>query len=138
MTGVIMSRRQPRLSKQLRTPRPVGLGIELLEDRTVPSQFVVTTSTDSGAGSLRQAILDANAASGADTITFSGVSGTLTIATDLPAITGTDQLTITGPGQSALRVSGGSANRVFDIAAGAAATIADLTIGDGNAGSGAG
>ena len=33
--------------------------------------FTVTNLNDSGAGSLRQAILDANAAAGADTITFS-------------------------------------------------------------------
>jgi hypothetical protein len=35
-----------------------------------PATFVVTTTSDSGAGSLRQAILDANANAGADTITF--------------------------------------------------------------------
>src|SRR2546425_10885604 len=33
--------------------------------------FTVTTTTDSGPGSLRQAILDANAAPGLDTIAFS-------------------------------------------------------------------
>jgi len=37
--------------------------------------FTVTNTNDSGAGSLRQAILDANAAAGADTIAFN-VSGT--------------------------------------------------------------
>ncbi len=53
--------------------------------------FTVTSVNDSGAGSLRQAILDANAAAGADTIGFnitgSGVH-TLTPASALPAITG--------------------------------------------------
>jgi hypothetical protein len=34
------------------------------------AEFVVTTSSDGGPGSLRQAILDANTASGSDTITF--------------------------------------------------------------------
>ncbi len=38
------------------------------------ASFTVTNTDDSGPGSLRQAILDANAAAGADTITF-GVSG---------------------------------------------------------------
>ena len=33
--------------------------------------FTVTNTADSGAGSLRQAVLDANAAAGADTIVFS-------------------------------------------------------------------
>jgi hypothetical protein len=32
--------------------------------------FTVTNTNDSGAGSLRQAVLDANAAAGADTIVF--------------------------------------------------------------------
>jgi hypothetical protein len=36
--------------------------LEVLEDRTVLSTFLVTNTLDSGAGSLRQAILDANAA----------------------------------------------------------------------------
>ena len=51
--------------------------------------FTVTTAADSGAGSLRQAILDANAAPGADLIRFAIGSGpvTITVATGLPAIT---------------------------------------------------
>ena len=40
------------------------------------ASFVVTNLNDSGPGSLRQAILDANAATGQDTITFS-TSGTI-------------------------------------------------------------
>jgi hypothetical protein len=35
--------------------------IESLEVRTVPADFVVITTDDGGPGSLRQAILDANA-----------------------------------------------------------------------------
>jgi hypothetical protein len=53
--------------------------------------FTVTNTADAGAGSLRQAILDANAAGGADTISFNIVgSGVHTIvpATALPTITG--------------------------------------------------
>jgi hypothetical protein len=53
--------------------------------------FTVTNTNDSGAGSVRQAIIDANNASGADTINFnipgSGVH-TITPASELPAITG--------------------------------------------------
>src|SRR3954463_7546989 len=67
--------------------------------------FTVTTAADSGAGSLRQALLDANAAGDADTIQFSipgaGVH-TITPLTDLPLITG--PVTIDGytqPGSSA-------------------------------------
>ena len=42
--------------------------------------FTVTNTNDSGAGSLRQAILDANAAAGADIIDFTiGGSATITL-----------------------------------------------------------
>lgn len=53
--------------------------------------FTVTSTNDSGAGSLRQAIVDANAAAGSDTITFSIGSGPALIAplTPLPALSGT-------------------------------------------------
>src|SRR5215217_4176643 len=54
--------------------------------------FAVTNTNDSGAGSLRQAILDANANSGPDDITFNipgaGVH-TITPLSPLPVITGT-------------------------------------------------
>ncbi len=52
--------------------------------------FVVTTTADGGAGSLRQAIIDANATAGTDTISFSiSGSGPHTISLDsaLPVIT---------------------------------------------------
>jgi hypothetical protein len=67
--------------------------------------YTVTSTADSGAGSLRQAITDANANPGADTIQFnivgSGVQ-TITPATPLPPIT--EAVTIDGytqPGSSA-------------------------------------
>src|SRR3954447_21699368 len=53
--------------------------------------FSVTNTLDSGAGSLRQAILDANGAAGTDTIVFvipgAGLH-TISPATNLPGITG--------------------------------------------------
>src|SRR5262245_13989177 len=67
--------------------------------------YTVTTTADSGPGSLRQAITDANGNGGPDTINFnitgSGVH-TITPATPLPTIT--DAVTINGysqPGSSA-------------------------------------
>ncbi len=67
--------------------------------------YTVTTTADAGAGSLRQAILDANANPGADTIHFnivgSGVQTTV-LVTSLPTIS--DAVTIDGysqPGASA-------------------------------------
>src|SRR5208283_584475 len=59
--------------------------------------FLVTNTNDSGVGSLRQAILDANANPGADTIDFAGgVTGPIALASNLPDIS--DNLTINGPG----------------------------------------
>ena len=66
----------------------------------VLSEYVVTTTADSGPGSLRQAILDANAAPGKDAISFDiGTGGVQTIQplTTLPTIT--DPLLIDGTTQ---------------------------------------
>ena len=46
------------------------LSFEQFEPRQLLATFAVTSNADSGAGSLRDAITQANAASGADTITF--------------------------------------------------------------------
>ena len=53
--------------------------------------FLVTTNADNGPGSLRQAILDANATPGPDAIHFSIGSGpkTIQLATALPTVTDT-------------------------------------------------
>ncbi len=77
----------------------ISLSIESLEDRTVPSTFNVVNLSDHGAGSLRQAILSANAHAGADVIDFN-VAGTIRLTSGaLPAITGNvdiDGTTATG------------------------------------------
>jgi hypothetical protein len=63
------------------------LSAEQLETRCVPSTFTVLTLLDSGAGSLRQAILSANSHPGADVINFS-VAGTIQLTSGaLPTIT---------------------------------------------------
>src|SRR4051795_6402363 len=59
--------RRPGLRARLRSCLP---RIEVLEDRMVLANFIVTTPLDTGTGSLRQAILNSNASVGvADTIT---------------------------------------------------------------------
>jgi hypothetical protein len=104
--------------------------VELLEDRALPSTFWVTNALDSGPGSLRQAVLGANANPGADEIRFRhSAEGTIALAGEL-GVTG--ELTIDGPGAKNLTVSGGGTTRVFNIAAGATVKIEDLTIADGN------
>ena len=69
-------------------------GIMLLFAATVrAANFDVTNTNDAGAGSLRQAIIDANTAGGADTITIT-VPGTIALTTGALSIT--DSVTITG------------------------------------------
>ena len=69
-------------------------GVEVLESRELLATFPVTNLQNSGAGSLRQAIIESNKRPGADTIDFD-VAGTIRIGrTSLPAIT--DTVTIDG------------------------------------------
>jgi hypothetical protein len=63
--------------------------------------YPVTNLNDSGAGSLRQAILDANSHSGADSIPIE-TTGTIELETALPSING--DVTIAGPGAGSLTV----------------------------------
>jgi hypothetical protein len=92
---------------------------------------IVTTTADSGAGSLRQAIIDANTADTADTITFS-VSGTITLASALPTIIDTGVLVIDGTGQ-AVTISGNSLHRVLEVSSASTVSLIRLTIVGGNA-----
>lgn len=62
-------------------------------------RFTVTTTADSGPGSFRQAILDANEAPFADTIVFRVGSGVQTISPATPLPTIVDPLTIDGTTQ---------------------------------------
>src|SRR5262249_62405763 len=127
--------------KIVRGRRVYGQGfvprLEVLEDRSLPSTFTVLNLADSGAGSLRQAILDANANTGADTINFApGLKGTVTLTSGQLSIT--DALTINGLGAKKLAVSGNTASRVFDIGGGVSVALAGLTIRDGLADHGGG
>jgi hypothetical protein len=74
--------------------------------------FTVTNLNDSGAGSLRQAVSDANANAGADTISFQpGLIGTITLTTG--EIVVYDELTIAGPGAEMIAISGNHASGIF-------------------------
>src|SRR5438093_9817982 len=89
------------------------------------TDFFVTTVDDSGPGSLRQAILDANAVGGG-TITFSNTTGTITLSSPLPQITANSA--IEGPGTNVLTVSGSNSFRVFAFSRGTTNTLSGLTI----------
>jgi len=64
--------------------------LESLEGRCLPANFLVLNTNDMGAGSLRQAIIDANATADVNTITFnisgSGVQS-IALTSALPPIT---------------------------------------------------
>src|SRR5262249_55932508 len=82
-----------------RRQRPL-LHLETLEGRLAPALFTVTNALDSGPGSLRQAILDANNSHAAATIAFdiSG-GGVHTIRPASPLPTFTDPVVIDGSTQ---------------------------------------
>jgi hypothetical protein len=104
---------RPRTGRARPARRGPALGVHALEDRAVPATFTVTTLADAGPGSLRQAVLDANARPGADTVQFApGVRGTITLASQISI---TDDLTVRGPGAARLAVSGGDTTRVFAV-----------------------
>jgi hypothetical protein len=94
--------------------------------------FPVTNTNNSGAGSLRQAILNANAIVDADVIPIS-VTGTINLASELPQLMHT--LEIVGPGADLLTIrrNMGGNYRILSIASGATVTISDVTIRDGRA-----
>ncbi len=75
-----------RSRKPRKTRRPLDL--EMMERRQLLTIFTVINNGDSGTGSLRQAIINANSSPGGDTIRFNLPNTELTIApaTALPAL----------------------------------------------------
>ncbi|MEH2246304.1 beta strand repeat-containing protein [Nostoc sp.] len=95
------------------------------------STFTVTNTNNSGLGSLRQAVLDANALSGKDIINFGGLF-TDGLAHSI-SLTGsgliiTDDLSIQGTNPSLLTIKDNTADRVFDIGSRVTSAINGLTI----------
>jgi RTX calcium-binding nonapeptide repeat (4 copies)/Calx-beta domain/Abnormal spindle-like microcephaly-assoc'd, ASPM-SPD-2-Hydin/Protein of unknown function (DUF1573) len=95
-------------------------------------------------GSLRQAMLNAVAFLGADTISFAGAgaSGTINLTAALPEISGANanNTTIDGPGANALTVGRdtGGDYRIFTVRNGVNASFSNLTIANGRADDGGG
>jgi hypothetical protein len=105
--------------------------VALTTDTATATDCDLPTNTDC---SLRDAITDANGNAGADTIHFkSGLTGTITLTSDLPTIT--DPVTISGPGASTLTLNGDDAYRIFDVLTvtdGDPVSISGLTLTGGN------
>ena len=105
------------------------------EEHTVCGDSVVTSTADSGAGSLRQIIADACDNS---TITFD-IAGdgphTITLTTGELVIA--KNLTINNDSGETITISGNNASRVFNINTGMTVAILDLTLTNGKAADGA-
>jgi Passenger-associated-transport-repeat len=139
---------------------PFNFKLSLLTLAAFPSiahaQFAVTSLSDSGAGSLRDAITQANAAATASTIIFNiPAGGTVALASMLPVLQNPNGISIDGAnaGAGAITINGGSTStttgdRVFfvgvstdvsSVSPGLTATtatnwaISNLTITGGNA-----
>ena len=130
-----VDRSRPRRSPVPRRRGP-RLGLERLEDRTLPSSYTAATVSD-----LIADINAANQGGGANTITLAAsttftlkkVDNTTDGATGLPVIKAGDQLTLLGNGDTVQRsgASGAPAFRLFDVASGASLTLENLTLQNG-------
>lgn len=105
----------------------LGAGLMAVTVSTHAATLIVTSSADSGAGTLRDTL--ASAANG-DTINFSNVSAITLTNGELPV---TNNVSILGPGPAKLAVNGNANLRVFHVQNGAIATIAGLTVTNGKA-----
>jgi hypothetical protein len=123
------------------------LGADTVTESDSPRrEHIVTSTADAGEGSLRQALLDARASPGADTISFDpelfAEPKIIVLAHELPTLT-TD-LVLNGyiPDRlwqaSGVTVDGGGRFGVFRVGPGARVEIRHLTIAAGRRGSGAG
>lgn len=102
--------------------------------------FTVVTSSDAGAGSLRQALADAAATPGSHIIRF--VSGVSNITLTSGQLNVPNGVTIDGDGNDDgtpdVTISAGNASRVMAVDSNATAEIKGLIIQDGNTGIGGG
>ena len=123
-----------RFASGRRNSRP---RLEFLEERTLLAIDMVSSSADSGAGSLRNAIATATAG---DTIEFNMSPGHVTSPITLTSgeLDITQNLKIVGPGPSSLTISGNSASTIFSVADGVDLTISGLTLANGKSASSAG
>ncbi len=94
--------------------------------------LIVSNNNDAGAGSLRQAVLDASAG---DEIVFNNSLAGQTIQLGSSINIGFD-LNIQGLGADQLTLSGGNSTRMFTIQAAAEVSISGLEFVDGNAAAG--
>jgi hypothetical protein len=103
--------------------------IALITSSVYAATITVTSTSDSGPGTLRAAL--ASAANG-DTVDATGVSGTILLTSGELVVT--NSLALLGPGPDDLAVNGNfpnTTNRVFHIGSGKTVTIVSLTVTNG-------
>lgn len=117
--------------------------------------FTVLNTNDSGAGSLREAVANANASPGADIINFDAAlaGGTIALTSNdantnfgpTGLVIDNDDITINGEDAPMLSISGNNARRVFAVTSTGTLTLQNITItgglakgGDGGTFGGAG
>ena len=116
---------------------PPGFSESVIDRTRTVTTINVTNTEDSGAGSLRQALLDAQ---DGDTISFS-LAPSSTIVLTSGELTITKNITISGPGADVLSVQrdvAAAAFRVFHVNPGHTVTIEGITISNGIASGGGG
>lgn len=125
------------LTSSLRLAFLLAAFLTIGADAARAATYTVTTNNDSVAGSLRQAILDANANAADDVINFDpaffAVARTITLFNGQLTIANNGSLTINGTGANRLTINGSDVRRVFFVSTGANAAINNLTVTNGRA-----
>jgi hypothetical protein len=128
--------------RRARPSRPLTL--EYLEERSTPATFLVSSLADAGPGTLRQAIIDANANPDPDVIVFDAPTtrGTIAASTTDAASSAafgptafaiTTPVTILGSGQTLTRDAAVAQLRFFYVAPTGDLTLQDVTLQNGSA-----
>ena len=104
------------------------LGVTLARPvESFAATYIVTTTADSGPGSLRQAVEDSNVVIGSNRIAIAAF-GTINLSSELLI---TNSASVLGSGASILRVQANYPGRVFHIV-GAGVAIEDMTVARGS------
>ena len=109
--------------------RVISLCLLLCTQFAWSADVPVTSDADSGPGTLREALADAN---NGDTIVFALPTGS--IITLASTLTVAKSLAIDGAGSSGLTINGNHAVDVLTISGGVSATISNLAVANGTAG----